>query len=307
MGVKSHDAFFINGHNHKIKIDFLDIFSMFTIMDKTSLGTRMKNYEIRCRSYLQRRSYTIIRIDGCCFSTYTKKLQRPFDAGLIEDMNETACYLCKNIQGAKIGFVQSDEISILLTDFDTLQTDAWFDGNIQKIVSVAASLATSKFNQLRLKRYLEIKFNLDITNLTQQFIDNLMILKLAEFDARTFTIPSKTEVMNSFIWRQKDCVRNSIQSVAQYLYKGSGVKQLDGKNMNEQQEMIFQKGQNWNDYDSTLKRGRFVFKEEIDLETPYVSIDKMQKSYKRNRWVARACPDFVKNPEFLNLYIPDIL
>ena len=108
-------------------------------MKKDELGNRIKeNYENRTRIYLPRRTYTVIRIDGKSFGTYAKGLTRPFDQGLIEDMDETACYLCKNIQGAKFGFVQSDEISILLTDFDTFTTDAWFDGNIQKIVSVAA-------------------------------------------------------------------------------------------------------------------------------------------------------------------------
>lgn len=260
---------------------------------RDELGDRIKkNYENRTKVLLPRRTYTIIRIDGKAFHTYTRGCERPFDAGLVEDMNETAKYLCENIQGTEIGFVQSDEISILMTDFATHQTDAWFDGNIQKIVSVAASLATSKFNQLRLKRYLESKFQLNITNLTQLFIDNLMVVKLAEFDARTFTIPAKSEVMNYFVWRQQDTVRNSISSVAQNLYSH---EELKGKNMSVQQEMIFQKGINWNDFDSTLKRGRFVFKEKYD-----------KQGAMRTRWVARGCPTFTQEPEFLDSYISNL-
>ena len=100
-------------------------------MGKDALSVRMKEfYEMRTRTYLPRRTYTIIRIDGKAFHTYTRGLKKPFDLGLIEDMDETAKYLCKNIQGAKMAFVQSDEISIVLTDFDTLQTDAWFDGEV---------------------------------------------------------------------------------------------------------------------------------------------------------------------------------
>lgn len=125
-------------------------------MDKSDLGNRMKNsYEKRTKNFLPRRTYTIIRLDGKAFHTYTKGLKRPFDMGFINDMNETAKYLCENIQGCKFAYVQSDEISLLLTDFDKITTDAWYDGNIQKIVSVSASLATAFFNKLRIKRLLE--------------------------------------------------------------------------------------------------------------------------------------------------------
>ena len=273
---------------------------------RDELGDRMKkNYENRTRILLPRRTYTMIRIDGKAFHTYTKGCKRPFDAGLIADMNDTATYLCKNIQGARIGFVQSDEISILMTDFETHQTDAWFDGNIQKIVSIAASLAASKFNQLRWMRYVNERYNdgADDDPITWEWFEGVRKLKLADFDARTFTIPSKTEVMNYFIWRQQDTVRNSISSVAQTLYSS---KELHGKNMSEQQEMIFDKGTNWNDYDSTLKRGRFVFKEEVDCETEFKGKEFMQQSYKRNRWVARGCPTFTAEPLFLDLFIPEM-
>lgn len=271
---------------------------------KDELGNRMKvNYENRTRILLPRRTYSIIRIDGKCFSNFTKNLDKPFDAGLIADMNETATYLCKNIQGAKIGFVQSDEISILMTDFDGLQTDAWFDGNIQKIVSVAASLAASKFNQLRWMRYVNERYNNTEDNVSWEWFEGVRKLKLADFDARTFTIPSKTEVANMFLWRQQDTVRNSISSVAQTLYSS---KELHGKNMSQQQEMIFQKGQNWNDYDPMLKRGRFVFKEEVKLATPFVSADKLQSSYVRYRWVVEECPIFSQDMNFLYDRIPDL-
>lgn len=251
---------------------------------KDLLGDRMKkNYENRTRIQLPRRTYTIIRVDGKAFHTYTKGCEKPFDNELIEDMNNTAIHLCKNIQGAKFAYVQSDEISILVTDFEQIETDAWFDGNIQKIVSVSASLAASKFNLLRLKR----KFKTTVA--TADAI--LESFNLADFDARTFTIPMPTEVENYFIWRQQDCVRNSISSVAQFL---CGSKALEGKNNSEQQEMIFQKGQNWNDYPATKKRGRFIQKKEVVLEN----------NVKRNVWTADECPIFTQEREFLRSKIP---
>jgi tRNA(His) 5'-end guanylyltransferase len=218
-----------------------------------ALGNRMKSfYEDRFRYKLPRRSFTVIRIDGKAFHTYTKGLKKPFDNGLMEDMDQTAVYLCKNIQGAKLAYVQSDEISLVLTDFDDLDTAAWFDGNIQKMASIAASLATAKFNQLRMTRScMERNFNLDP--------DDLEKFKLAMFDARVFQIPYIEEVINYFVWRQQDATRNSVQAVAQYFYS---YEELLGKKQNDLQEMIFQKGSNWNNYTPGEKRGRLIRKVE---------------------------------------------
>ena len=234
---------------------------------KDELGDRMKSfYENRTKQFLPRRTYTLIRIDGKAFHTYTRGLERPFDEKLINDMDETACYICKNVQGAKMAFVQSDEISILLTDFEKLGTDAWFDGNIQKITSISASLATAKFNELRPD-------------------------KIALFDSRAFTIPTKAEVENYFIWRQQDTVRNSISSVAQSLFSP---KELHGKKTNDMQEMIFQKGTNWNDFEPKKKRGRLIVKEYYD-----------KKGAKRSRWVSIAPPTFTQEREVLSDLIPE--
>lgn len=233
---------------------------------KDTLGDRMKEYyEDRTRFSLIRRSYTIIRIDGKAFHTYTKGLVRPFDDQLIIDMDATAAFLCKSIQGAKFAFVQSDEISILLTDFDELTTDAWFDGNIQKMTSVSASVATAKFNELRPG-------------------------KLAFFDSRVFQIPFKTEVENYFIWRQQDTVRNSIQSASQSVYSE---KELHGKSTDQQQELLFQKGINWNDYPTKYKRGRMILKSNYDKEGAV-----------RTRWDSIEVPTFTQDRDFLTLKIP---
>jgi tRNA(His) guanylyltransferase len=259
---------------------------------KDSLGDRMKSYyEDRTRYTLLRRSYTLMRIDGKAFHTYTKGLKRPFDAGLIEDMNSTASYLCKNIQGAKFAYVQSDEISILITDFDDVSTDMWFDGNIQKMTSVAASIATARFNQLRMKRACwdgaDVDGYLDA--------DDIEKFKLAMFDARIWQIPQSVEVENYFIWRQQDATRNSVSSVAQSLYSS---KELHAKNSDQQQEMIWQKGVNWNDFSSREKRGGFI--EKVEQEVPGVGDTKV----KRSKWEAVECPIFTQNREFLKNKIP---
>ena len=238
------------------------------------------SYENRSRFSLPLRSYTIIRVDGKAFHTYTKGLQRPFDDGLMEDMDATAAYMCKNIMGAKFAFVQSDEISILLTDFEGIGTQAWFDNNVQKMCSVSASMATRAFNECRLAR----------------LAPNCM--KWAEFDSRVFQIPSASEVANYFIWRQQDTTRNSVSSVAQSLYSP---KQLHGKGVSDMQEMIFQKGINWNDYAPRYKRGRMVTKEPYEKQP--VPGEKTQ-SCTRTRWTAVEVPIFTQDKSFLEGLIP---
>jgi tRNA(His) guanylyltransferase len=294
---------------------------------KDPLGDRMKEfYENRTRILLPRRTFTMIRIDGKAFHTYTQGLQEPFDTGLIEDMDETTKFLCKAIQGAKLGYVQSDEISIVMTDFDNLQTNAWFNGNIQKIVSIAASYATSKFNQLRMLREAKKRnyyahggnYSLSTRDL-EKFI-------LANFDARTYTIPHLEEVVNYFIWRQNDATRNSISAVAQSLYSHS---ELENKTTNQMQELIFQKGQNWNDFPIGQKRGRVILKDIVKTERKKEDYEKARdksnwivepilpqiyvedKLYepanryfvKRSGWIAVDPPIFTKDKEFLKTRI----
>lgn len=237
---------------------------------KDALGDRMKSqYENRSRYFLPRRTYTIIRLDGKAFHNYTKNCERPYDRDLITAMDATAAFLCAEIQGARLAFVQSDEISILLTDFEKTTSHAWYDGNLQKIVSISASLATGCFNQKR----------------TEQGISDL-----AFFDSRVFTIPDPIEVENYFIWRQEDCVRNSIAMLAQSLYTH---KELMGKSSNHLQEMIFQKGINWNDLDVRLKRG---------------GLSSRQAYYKRealrHRWITEGALWFSKEREAFNALIP---
>lgn len=248
---------------------------------KDALGDRMKsNYEDRTRISLPRRSYTIIRIDGKSFHTYTKGLARPFDDGLIDDMDSTAAYLCKNIMGAKFAFVQSDEISILLTDFEDIGTQAWFDNNLQKMCSVSASQATRAFNEARLKR------------------NGFEEMKWAEFDSRVFQIPQKVEVENYFIWRQQDTTRNSISSVAQSLYSS---KELHGKNTTVQQELIFKKGINWNNYAPRYKRGRIIVKKTFEKAADG---DKGEDTI-RTMWVSSEVPVFTQERDYLNNLIPN--
>jgi tRNA(His) guanylyltransferase len=158
-----------------------------------ALGERMKrNYEDVTRYKLPRRTFIIVRIDGKAFHSYTKAFQnaKPFSDFLAACMDDSALMLTKQMMGFQFAYGQSDEYSFVLTDFAKHETEPWFGGNIQKIASVAASIFTANFNSV------------------------VRMSKPAYFDARVFTIPEYEEVLNYFIWRQKDCMKNAIHMIA---------------------------------------------------------------------------------------------
>lgn len=229
-------------------------------MDKTSLGNRMKEYENVERRYLTRREPTIIRVDGRAFHRFTKDFVRPFDASFLACMRATAKDLCENIMGAKFAYTQSDEISLLLTDDDNIETQAWFGKNLQKIVSVSAAMTTLFFNR-NFERL--CTHGMPTEDLHNFYFGSVGMNKayanerLAVFDARAFVLP-REEVNNYFIWRQRDCERNSIQSVAHANYPQ---KELTGLSCNDLQNKLFtERGINWNDYPTAFRRGAAIEK-----------------------------------------------
>lgn len=236
------------------------------------LSNRMKVYENINRNYLTRKIPVIIRIDGKNFSTFTKGLNRPFDDKLHEVMEATTKLLLSNIQGCKLAYTQSDEISLLLTDYDAIETDAWFGYNIQKIASISASMATLYFNteweDMTADYDNEIREAWNVTKEEERYLYTLDSKRMrAMFDSRVFSLP-KEEVCNYFIWRQQDTTRNSIQSVGQTYFSP---KELLGVNMDELQDKLFtEKGINWNNFPTKYKRGSCVYR---DIETKEVVED----------------------------------
>ena len=208
------------------------------------LGDRMKKYENALRQYITPRMPVIMRIDGKAFHSLTRSCKKPFDEHFARSMDNTAWLLLNEIQNSRMAYVQSDEISILIIDYNTFQSQQWFGGNIQKMVSVSASMSGVEFSKC--------------------------FGKNGYFDSRVFILP-EADVVNYFVWRQQDWTRNSIQLVAQSLYSP---KQLHKKNCNEMQDMIFAKGINWNDYSTYWKRGRIIVPESIDKDTPIFSQDR---------------------------------
>ena len=248
---------------------------------KDSLGDRMKeNYENRAKTYLVRRMPVIVRLDGKAFHTFTKGLEKPYDLIFHSTMNSTLRYLCENIQGCKLGYTQSDEITLLLTDYDTLDTAAWFDNNVQKICSVSASMATMAFNKFFRKyrdEYVDAVMALQTGDLEKDYLVTLeRKLGIAMFDSRCFNIP-EDEVTNCLIWRQQDATRNAIQMLGQCNFSH---KELQNKSCNDIQDMLMlQKGINFNDMPTEFKRGVCCRrgadgKWELDKEIPIFTQDR---------------------------------
>ena len=243
-------------------------------MDKTTLGDRMKNnYENISRYYLTRRMPVIIRIDGKAFHTFTRGFKKPFDDIFVKTMQDTMKYLCENIQGCVLGYTQSDEISLVLVDYAELTTDAWFGNNLQKMCSVSASMATMAFN-----KFFYVNMPADEENSGTYY---KALEKGAMFDSRVFTIP-KEEVCNYMLWRQQDATRNSIQSVGQANFSQ---KELHGKSCNNIQDMLMiQKGINWNDCATTLKRGSCCIKVDDGI-TEYDETGNICGYTQRSKWI----------------------
>lgn len=225
------------------------------------LGKRMKeNYEQIPKTRLMRRTPVIIRIDGKAFHSFTKGFQRPFDAVLGRAMTKTMEYLCENIQGCIFGYKQSDEISLVLSDYKRLNSAAWFDYEVQKMCSIAASMATMAFNKFFTEEvhafgamHATIAGCMDTPeNDKLHSAYYKAMTRGAMFDARVFNIP-KEEVVNCIYWRQIDAARNSVQMVGQANFSH---RELQGKSCNVIQDMLHeQKGINWNDYPTEWKRG----------------------------------------------------
>lgn len=242
-----------------------------------TLYERIKeNYELPYKFRLTKRTPVIIRLDGKAFHSFTKGFSKPFDPILMQAMQLTMLELCKNIQGATFGYTQSDEISILLQDYENLDTSAWFDYEVQKLCSVSASMATLFFN--RFFEELAEEYSLPEE---QHYEARLKASRSgAFFDARCFNLP-KEEVVNYFLCRQMDAVRNSIQMVGQFYFSP---KELNRKSCDEILQMLLEKGIDWKSYRTCEQRG--------------------SSCYKTDGWILDyTIPDFRDNRDYIERYV----
>ena len=265
-------------------------------MDHSDLGARMKSYENCYRLYLPKRQAVIIRIDGKAFHSFTRGFERPYDALFADCMRKTAERLCENISGCVFGYTQSDEISLVLVDYKNINTEPWFGNNLQKLVSVSASMATFFFGD-EFRDMLSKSFhNKNVTSEQLRIYYDAYSKKMPLFDSRVFILP-REEVVNYLYWRQLDCVRNSIQLAGQAFFSQ---KQLQGKNCNEIQEMLRKNfGVIWADYPTWFKNGTSIYK--IPCEIYHKNDDGSQSSVMREKWIIDLkTPIFSQKPELIN-------
>lgn len=256
-------------------------------MSFDNLGDRMKDYENISRMHLTKKLPVIIRLDGKAFHTFTRGFNKPFDNVLMISMQETAKYLCANIMNCKMAYTQSDEISLLLVDYENRDSQPWFENNLQKMVSVSASMATLAFNKSFIEtvkdNYGDIENTLKCSHYTRKY-------NTAMFDSRAFVLP-QYEVCNYFIWRQQDATRNSIQMAAQSMFSH---KQLHGMSCDQLLEKMWQeKNVNWNDYTVPQKRGSCIIKESFD-----------KNGAARSRWVVdEKTPVFTQDRRYVEKFV----
>lgn len=220
-----------------------------------SLGDRMKAYERAFDHRLPNRMPVIIRVDGRAFHTWTRGLQTPMSEGLMEVMDSAAHQIVSEADGGVFAYVQSDEISVLVHTYRQFSSEPWLANRLQKLASIAASTAGS------------------VVSMQSGALHGFP--RLASFDGRAFVLP-ESEVCNYFLWRQRDCERNSVLSLAQHHFSA---KQMHKKNCGELQDMIHEAGDNWNNWPTGFKRGRCVYRVEgkgvvIDREPPQFGKDR---------------------------------
>lgn len=242
---------------------------------KDSLGNRMKGYENAYKEVLPENFPIIIRLDGSHFHTFTRGLEKPFDEKLINAFWETCKYLAENIGGSKFVYHQSDEISILIRNDDNYNTQAWFNNNLNKLVSISASLATAKFNEEIQKVYPG--------------------KELATFDSRVFIVP-ESEIYNYFVWRQNDAMRNAVSMVAQSMFSHKSLQKQKKDEMIERM-LVENKFDFFNDLEIYKQRGACLEKEIYNLELDNDEV------VKRSHWKVNInMPVLTKEKGFLNQF-----
>lgn len=263
---------------------------------KDSLGDRMKQYEAVNDRILVPKMPFIIRVDGKAFHTYTRGLKKPFDEILGDTMREVTTKLCEEIPGAVLGYTQSDEITIVCKYTDRIVSQAWFNGRVRKIETIAASKATKWFNKLFTENMVEYELEYtrkimhreatDITREDYKKYDAVLRKKAgtAEFDARVFNLP-EWDCINNVIWRQQDAIRNSVEMVGHANFSAKELHKVSCEGIKEM--LKDQKGIDWEtDFNCYQKYGAFCYKVETQKEIK-------GKTVTRNEWYCNKYEEFI--------------
>ena len=270
-------------------------------MFKDVIGDRMKQYENCYRIYLPRRSAVIVRIDGRAFHTFTKGFARPYDRLFASCMWETARKLCENVSGCKFGYTQSDEITLVLTDYENINTEPWFGNNLQKIVSITASMATFFFHEAFSNAVENEVFTIaGCLDIQKKHLGALS--KIHIFDSRAFIVP-REEIFNVLYWRQLDCKRNSIQLLGQANFSHN---QLQNKNSDEIQEMLFQeKSINWAKEPEWFKNGVAIYRKPVTVIN-HLPNNEIATAERKKWYIDLDTPVFTKDRDYIEKHFESV-
>lgn len=218
------------------------------------LGNRMKMYEFQ---ETKRRFIPLlpvcVRLDGKNFSKFTRGLERPYDKRLSLLMENTTSHLIMETN-ALIGYTQSDEISLIFYS-DNVKSSIFYDGKIQKMVSVLSSMASSYFNVHQ----------------------NLKPGQYVNFDCRCWQVPNLIEASNVLLWRELDAKKNSISMATREYFSH---RELHKKNSKDKMDMLLSKNVNWNDYPEFFKRGIFLKKITEEVTPTEIELKRLPEKHK---------------------------
>jgi tRNA(His) 5'-end guanylyltransferase len=249
------------------------------------LDDRMKMYEAIANSERAMPLLPLMaRLDGKSFHTFTKDMERPYDKNFSDLMVDTTKHLV-SMTSALMGYTQSDEITLLFYA-DNTESQLFFNGRLFKLNSILAAAASVYFNS-KLKDYLPNKAHL-----------------MPLFDCRTWNVPTQEEAVNVFVWRELDATKNSITMAAQSVYSHNA---LMGKNGSDKQEMLFQKGINWNNYPSFFKRGTYIQNKRVDRPFTVDEIEKLPPNHEARKCLEEGRDFSFSRKEIAKLDLPPIL
>jgi tRNA(His) 5'-end guanylyltransferase len=249
-----------------------------------TLSDRMKDYEYDARLELPRKAFSVIRVDGRSFHTWTRGLERPYSERLLRAMAAATEALCREVSGSVLGYTQSDEISIVYQDFVGKHAEPWFGGVVQKVASVSASIATATF--------------------AQEFPDR----PLAHFDARVFSLPTTSEAANYLVWRQRDAQKNAISMLADQHYSH---RELLGKNVEERIALLRDKGVVLREENMRFLYGQVAYRDTVIEKMSYRdrrtgAVKETPEPVERHPWVCAAAEEFTAAPDnWLAGQLPD--
>lgn len=237
-----------------------------------TLKERMEELRSKYDIVLPKKRYVMAMIDGRSFSSLIKKkFKLPFDDYFIELMNETAKYVCENVSGCKFAYVQSDEITFVLTDFEDETTEPFFGNRLCKLQSIIPSMASAKFNRMLFENIITSPCD------PISMFDMLADTPLVTFDCKVWSVDNFNDVMAYYIWRQNDCVRNSILQTAQTFFSKKEVLNIKCEGLID--KLKEEKNIDWNDFDDGVKYGRFIYKVK-----KYKYVEALHKEVERRSW-----------------------